>query len=123
MDFESLFDIEKKTLIGTEHIIKCQRCKHFKPIQSFWQGDKNFKLCYDCREYNKKYLKLHIEDTLQAKACIGEHTLQAKACIVEQNNLRCHRCRKKRNIEDFFNKTLRLKLCFVCRNYNKKQNN
>jgi hypothetical protein len=36
--------------------IKCQRCRKTKTPESFWKGVNRLKLCYECREYNQKYL-------------------------------------------------------------------
>lgn len=98
MSLDFLFEIEQ--YYPEEIKIKCQRCKHIHPYNSYLENNKSLKLCKNCREYNKQYLKNKIKD-----------------------NLICYRCRRDKEITDFIQNNKRFKLCHNCRDYNKSYNN
>lgn len=96
MSLDTLFRLEDFGSVQEQQIIKCQRCKHKHPFHYFFQNNKSYKLCKNCREYNRKYLK-----------------------NISSQELICPRCRHEKEICDFLNGEIRYKLCRNCRDYNK----
>lgn len=54
-----ILDTIDKSDIKKSNTQKCKRCSKNQEYKSYWDNHQYRVLCHECREYNKKYLKLY----------------------------------------------------------------